>query len=96
MSALARIQDPDTVAAYYKDGAALFTITVSDAQRAEAVAAIDALLGDAGALTGSAVSTAAATNSTVVEVAKIDRDVGEEPGGVYKLCLYIRYLMEYQ
>ena len=65
------MQDPDTVAAYYKDGAALFTITVSDAQRAEAVAAIDALLGDAGALTGSAVSTAAATNSTVVEVAKI-------------------------
>ena len=65
------MQDPDTVAAYYKDGAALFTITVADAQRAEAVAAIDALLGDAGALTGSAVSTAAATNSTVVEVAKI-------------------------
>ena len=65
------MQDPDTVAAYYKDGAALFTITVSDAQRAEAVAAIDSLLGDAGALTGSAVSTAAATNSTVVEVAKI-------------------------
>ena len=65
------MQDPDTVAAYYKDGAALFTITVSDDQRAEAVAAIDALLGDAGALTGSAVSTAAATNSTVVEVAKI-------------------------
>lgn len=65
------MQDPGTVAAYYKDGAALFTITVSDAQRAGAVAAIDALLGDAGALTGSAVSTAAATNSTVVEVAKI-------------------------
>lgn len=65
------MQDPDTVAAYYQDGAALFTITVSDDQRAEAVAAIDSLLGDAGALTGSAVSTAAATNSTVVEVAKI-------------------------
>ena len=44
---------------------------MSDDQRAEAVAAIDSLLGDAGALTGSAVSTAAATNSTVVEVAKI-------------------------
>ena len=65
------MQDPDTVAAYYQDGAALFTITVSDDQRAEAVAAIDSLLGDAGALTGSAVSTAAATNSTVVEVAQI-------------------------
>ena len=65
------MQDPDTVAAYYKDGAALFTITVADDLRAEAVAAIDDLLGEAGALTGSAVSTAAATNSTVVEVAKI-------------------------
>ena len=65
------MQDPATVETYYKDGAALFTITVSDDLRAEAVAAIDALLGEAGALTGSAVSTAAATNSTVVEVAKI-------------------------
>ena len=65
------MQDPATVEAYYKDGAALFTITVADDQRAQAVAAIDALLGDAGALTGSAVSTAAATNSTVVEVAQI-------------------------
>ena len=62
---------PATVETYYKDGAALFTITVADDLRAEAVAAIDALLGEAGALTGSAVSTAAATNSTVVEVAKI-------------------------
>ena len=65
------MQDPATVEAYYKDGAALFTITVADDQRAQAVAAIDALLGEAGALTGSAVSTAAATNSTVVEVAQI-------------------------
>ena len=65
------MQDPATVETYYKDGAALFTITVADDLRAEAVAAIDALLGEAGALTGSAVSTAAATNSTVVEVAKI-------------------------
>ena len=65
------MQDTATVEAYYKDGAALFTITVADDQRAQAVAAIDALLGDAGALTGSAVSTAAATNSTVVEVAQI-------------------------
>ena len=65
------MQDPATVEAYYKDGAALFTITVADDQRAQAVAAIDGLLGDAGALTGSAVSTAAATNSTVVEVAQI-------------------------
>ena len=65
------MQDPATVESYYKDGAALLTITVADDQRAEAVAAIEALLGDKGALTGSAVSTAAATHSTVVEVAQI-------------------------
>ena len=65
------MQPPATVAAYYKDGAALFTITVADDSRAEAVAAIEALLGPEGALTGSAVSTAVATNSTVSEVARI-------------------------
>ena len=65
------MQDQKTVEAYYKDGAALFTITVLDSERTEAVDAISQLLGDQGALTGSAVSTAAATNSTVVEVAKI-------------------------
>ena len=65
------MQDQKTVEAYYKDGAALFTITVEDAKRTEAVNEISELLGDQGALTGSAVSTAAATNSTVVEVAQI-------------------------
>src|SRR5699024_9466733 len=33
------MQDPATVETYYKDGAALFTITVADDLRAEAVAA---------------------------------------------------------
>ena len=65
------MQDQKTVETYYKDGAALFTITVQDSKRTEAVDAISDLLGDQGALTGSAVSTAAATNSTVVEVAQI-------------------------
>ena len=65
------MQDQKTVETYYKDGAALFTITVQDSKRTEAVDAISDLLGDQGALTGSAVSTAAATNSTLVEVAQI-------------------------
>ena len=65
------MQDPATVEAYYKDGAALFTIAVADDQRAQAVAAIDALLGDAGALTGSAVSPPAAPHPPLGGVAQI-------------------------
>ena len=75
------MQDQKTVEAYYKDGAALFTITVEDAKRTEAVNEISDLLGDQGALTGSAVSTAAATNSTVVEVAQILGRAGADYGG---------------
>ncbi len=65
------MQDAAAVESYYKDGAALFTVTVADDKRAEAVDAIRTLVGDAGALTGSAVATAVATNDTVTEVAKI-------------------------
>ena len=65
------MQDTATVETYYKDGAALFSITVEDALRVEAVDAITALIGEDNALTGNAVSTAVATSSTVTEVAKI-------------------------
>ena len=66
-----QMQDTDTVETYYKDGCALFTVTVEDAKRLEAVAAVQALIGEENALAGTAVSTAVATNSTVTEVAKI-------------------------
>ena len=58
-----QMQDTDTVETYYKDSCALFTVTVEDAKRLEAVDAVRELIGE--------VSTAVATNSTVTEVAKI-------------------------
>ena len=63
--------DAATVESYYKDRCALFTVTVDNKQRLEAVAAIQALLGENDALAGSAVSTAVATNTTVSEVSKV-------------------------
>lgn len=64
-------EDKDTVENYYKDGNALFTVTVEDDKRVEAVNAIRDLIGDGNAMTGSAVSTATATASTVSEIQKI-------------------------
>ena len=66
-----QMQDTATVETYYKDDCALFSMTVEDAKRLEAVAAIQDLIGEDNALAGTAVSTAVATNSTVSEVAKI-------------------------
>ena len=66
-----QMQDTDTVQTYYKDSCALFTVTVEDAKRLEAVDAVRELIGEDNALAGTAVSTAVATNSTVTEVAKI-------------------------
>ena len=63
-----QMQDTATVESYYKDGCALFTVTVEDEKRLEAVAAVRDLIGEGNALEGAAVSTAVATNSTVTEV----------------------------
>ncbi len=65
------MQDTAAIESYYKDGAALYTVTVNEKKRVEAVDAIQELIGEDNALTGSAVSTATATMSTVTEVAKI-------------------------
>ncbi len=63
--------DQDTVETYYRDGNALFTITMDEEKLVDAVAGIREVIGDENALTGNAVSTAVATTSTVAEVAKI-------------------------
>ena len=63
--------DEDTVDAYYKDQTALYTVTISEDDINETVPAIRELIGDENAMTGSAVSTAVATSSTVSEIAKI-------------------------
>lgn len=63
--------DEKTVETYYKDGNALFSLTIAENSRIEAVSEIREIIGDSNAVTGSAVSTAEATTSTVSEVQKI-------------------------
>lgn len=63
--------DRDTLESYYKDSTALFTVTIDEHKRVEAVDAIRTLIGDDNAMTGSAVATAAATKNTVIEVQQI-------------------------
>ena len=63
--------DSDTAETYYKDGNALFSVTIDEDKRIEAVSAIREIIGDGNAMTGSAVTTAVATTSTVNEISII-------------------------
>lgn len=63
--------DEEEVESYYKDKIALYTVTIEEDHINDAVPAIRELIGDDNAMTGSAVSTAVATTSTVNEVKKI-------------------------
>lgn len=63
--------DTDTAETYYKDGNALFSVTVDEDKRIEAVEKIREIIGDDNAMTGSAVTTAVATTSTVSEISEI-------------------------
>ena len=63
--------DQDTVESYYKDGNALLSLTIEEDLRKEAVDAIREIIGPDNAMSGSAVTTAYATDSTVKEVSKI-------------------------
>ena len=63
--------DADTVESYYKDGNALFSVTIDEDKRIDAVSAIREIIGDDNAMTGSAVTTAVATTSTVNEITTI-------------------------
>ena len=63
--------DTDTVETYYKDGNAIFQVTVEESKTLTAVAALREVIGDDNAMTGSAVSTAVATESTVTEITHI-------------------------
>ena len=62
------VMDPDTLASYYRDGAALFTVTVSEEDYVEAVAALRDIAGPDGAVTGSAASQADSATGTMDEV----------------------------
>lgn len=61
---------------YYKDGSALFSVTIAKEKRITAVDAIRQIIGDDNAMTGSAVSTAVATTSTVSEISTIAAMIG--------------------
>ena len=63
--------DFDTVETYYKDGNALFSVTIDEDKRIAAVNALRDIIGDDNAMTGSAVTTAVATTSTVSEITTI-------------------------
>lgn len=63
--------DEELLDTYYKDGCALFTVTVDKERRMEAVSAIRTAIGEENAMSGDAVATATATASTVSEIPKI-------------------------
>ena len=65
------MQDKDNVETYYKNNNALFSVTIDEDKRISAVNDIRKIIGNKNQMTGSAVSTAVATNSTVSEIAKI-------------------------
>ncbi|MCF0123964.1 MAG: MMPL family transporter [Ruminiclostridium sp.] len=61
--------DPAITEPYYRDGNALYTVTIQEDARLSAVEDIRAIIGEGNAVTGSAVSTADATAGTITEVA---------------------------
>ncbi len=63
--------DAAVVETFYKDGNAVFTVTIDGEKQLTAVEAIRELIGAENAVTGSAVSTADATSTTVSEVMKV-------------------------
>ena len=63
--------DEEMIETYYKDDAALFTVTIEEESINSTVPAIREVIGDENAMTGAAVSTAVATASTVTEIRKI-------------------------
>lgn len=65
------VMDKKMVETYYKDGNALLTVTIEDEKNLQAVEKIREVIGEDNAMTGSAVSTAMATESTVSEISKI-------------------------
>ncbi|MGN0078685.1 MAG: RND family transporter [Coriobacteriales bacterium] len=65
------MQDRDMVETYYKDGCALFSVAIEDGRYLDAVNDIRDIVGEEGYLSGSAVSSAVATESTVSQIQKI-------------------------
>lgn len=60
--------DKDVVETYYKDGDALFSVSIEDSKRIQACDEIRSIVGDGNCMSGAAVSSAVATKSTVSEI----------------------------
>lgn len=60
--------DEDTLRTYYRDGAALYSVTISESDYVQACQAIRDIIGPDGAMTGSAVSSANSATGTMGEV----------------------------
>ncbi|MFA9466204.1 MAG: RND family transporter [Velocimicrobium sp.] len=65
------IQDAQSVETYYKNGAALYNVTVEEENRVEAIENIENLLGEDDAMSGAAVNTTMASKSTTAEIHRI-------------------------
>ncbi|HHX77056.1 MAG TPA: MMPL family transporter, partial [Firmicutes bacterium] len=63
--------DPAVVASWYKDGTALFSLSLKEDNVAENINALKALIGDRGLLSGQALNHAVAQKSTSEEIPKI-------------------------
>ncbi|MDO5845225.1 MAG: MMPL family transporter, partial [Methanocorpusculum sp.] len=63
--------DADTVAAYYKDGSALFTVTVEDAKAKTALPALRELAGEDAAMSGMRVNTTFASDNINGDLTKV-------------------------
>lgn len=64
-------QDKEVVETYYKDKAALFSVTIEEKHILDGISEIRDMIGEDNAMEGSAVSTEVATKSTVSEISKI-------------------------
>lgn len=64
-------QDSEAIENYYKDGNALYSVTIEENQLVETVDELRNLVGEEGAMSGTAVNTAVAAESTVKEIGKI-------------------------
>lgn len=62
------VQDTATVESYYKDHAAVYSITIDEEYWIEAIEEIRQIIGEKNAITGTAASTALSTTSTVSEI----------------------------
>lgn len=65
------LYEADIVDTYYKDNCALFSLAIDDSKRLSAYDSISDVVGNDACLTGSAISAAVATNSTVSEITRI-------------------------